>query len=310
MLFTELRKALVAGELMAGYSLIGFVMITIGLGFKLSLVPFHIWTPDVYEGAPLPVTTFLATISKVAVCAFGLRFFLEAGMYKFTSLITMIALLAGASMIIGNVLALRQQNLKRLLAYSSIAHFGYIMLAFVAAAQLLASQTISVGIASQSLAVYLIAYLAMTLCAFGALIALGRQHAHHHAEFDRVEDLTGLLWQKPILAFVFIVALLSLAGIPLTLGFIAKFLLFAAGVSAQLWTLLILLVVGSALGLYYYLGVILVMIKPTESTHEGEKTKSFTWSHVVLASLTLVTLGLGVFPAPLLNVLAQVGAAA
>lgn len=278
---------------------LGLFMVLVGIGFKLSLVPFHVWTPDVYQGAPLPVTTFLASVSKVAVSAFAIRFFVESGARSVGNLTDVLSVIAAATILTGNLLALKQNNIQRMLAYSSIAHFGYLMLSFVAVAMLLGAETISTNLAIETVGLYLVAYLLMTICAFGVLIVLS--DPAHSQEVESMDAITGLMWRRPLLATIFTVALLSLAGIPLTMGFMGKFMIIAVGVSNQLWMLLIVVVAGSAMGLYYYLKVILYMIKPvTDSTVFVDRPID-PGAYIVIVGLTLVTLILGIFPAPIIQ---------
>ena len=231
----------------------GTALVVAGIGFKLSLVPFHLWTPDVYQGAPLPVSSFIATVSKGAVFAVLLRFLLQADLYQYSGLMTAISVIAIASMVIGNLLALKQHNVKRLLAYSSIAHMGYLMISVVLLGTLngvVGESSSAAVLATEAGAFYVAAYVVTSLAAFAVLIILSSQHAQ---ELDEVRHLEGLFWRQPLLASGLSIALLSLAGIPLTAGFVAKFYLIAAGVTGHLWWLVLALVIGSGIGIYYYL---------------------------------------------------------
>ena len=250
MLFADVLSTLASkGGL---YYSIGQAMVLVGLAFKLSLVPFHMWTPDVYQGAPAPVTGFVATISKGAVFALLLRYAVQTDLLSNAAMITAIGLIAVVSMVVGNVLALLQENIKRILAYSSIAHVGYLLIAL-----LVVSTSDSPRMALETTMVYLTGYFLMTLAAFGVVTVLSPsdQEAAHLKRFE------GLFWRKPLLAAVLTAAALSLAGIPLTVGFIAKFYLFAAGVEGAMWTLVWALIIGSAIGVYYYLRIVFTMTK-------------------------------------------------
>ncbi len=176
-------------QVMTGYLLGGTALLIAGVGFKLSLVPFHMWTPDVYQGAPAPVVGFLATASKGAVLVLLMRYFFESGAYAVPSVIILLELLAGGSMIVGNLLALLQDNIKRILAYSSIAHFGYLLVAFLAAGEL--------GI--EAVGVYLVAYFVMTLGAFGVLTVCSTGAAR---EADKLADYSGLAWPPLALRYL------------------------------------------------------------------------------------------------------------
>src|SRR5262245_61857987 len=192
------------------YLIVGNALLFAGISFKLSLVPFHMWTPDVYEGAPAPVAGYLATVGKAAVFALALRYVVQSGVLDSAPLFLAISLVASLSMVIGNLLALLQQNVKRILAYSSIAHLGYLLIAM-----LVASRAADTSLGIETALVYLAAYFAMTLGAFGIVAVVSRAEAGRDA--DAVPDFDGLFWRRPLLAASFTVVLLSLAGIPLTL---------------------------------------------------------------------------------------------
>jgi len=271
---------------------VGQAMLLIGVFFKLSLVPFHMWTPDVYQGAPAPVTGFVATVSKAAVFAVLMRYALDVGVLDGDAdvLRNVIVVVAVLSMIAGNLLALLQINIKRLLAYSSIAHMGYLLIAVVVAA---IPQVRSFGV--ETALVYLAGYVVMTLAAFGVVTVLS------DADED-AEELTaydGLFWRRPVLAAVLAAAALSLAGIPLTVGFIAKFYLVAAGVDGAAWTLVWALIVGSAIGIYYYLRIVFAMTKRPDAETQPQP---IAWEGVLaVVVLGIAIVVLGVFPAPVVD---------
>lgn len=272
------------------------VMIVTGLGFKLSVVPFHMWTPDVYEGAPAPITGYLSAVSKGSIFAALLRWWVDSGLYELPGLVLLVGLLAGASMLVGNLLALLQDNVKRVLAYSSIAHMGYLLIVLVACG-LAPDPSLPVEAAGY----YLVAYTITSLAAFTLLGLLAR--ASGEAELSQLSDLTGLFWQQPGLALLFTVALLSLAGIPLTAGFIGKFYLFSAGVAGALWGLLALLVIGSALSIYYYLRIVFRMTMQADSAG-GAVPAAPSWpARLACYGLVLAMLYLGILPAPLMEIL-------
>lgn len=265
------------------------LMIT-GFGFKMAIVPFHMWTPDIYQGASSSVTAFIATVSKGGMLAVVLRFFGMNDVYQQTEVFTVFAVLAILSMLIGNLLALMQNNIKRILAYSSIAHMGYILVAFIAGGEL----------GTQAATFYLATYFATILGAFGlvTLISSGDKEAEnlHHYE--------GLFWRKPALAACFTVFLFSLAGIPLTAGFIGKYYLLTAGVQAHTWTLAIVLVISSVIGLYYYLRIIVTMLRQQED--ETVFPKLSVAGSVALGVLTMVVIWIGVFPEWLMQVVSAI----
>lgn len=277
--------------------LLGQALLLGGVFFKLSLVPFHMWTPDVYQGAPAPVTGFVATVSKGAVFAVLLRYALDANLLEAEVIRTIVVVVAVLSMIGGNLLALLQTNLKRLLAYSSIAHVGYLLIALMLAGMPDGSRSLGV----ETGLVYLTGYFLMTLAAFAVVTALSGDRE----DAEELDAYEGLLWRRPVLAAVLIVAALSLAGIPLTVGFIAKFYVVAAGVEATVWALIWALIVGSAIGVYYYLRIVFAMTKREDGEEEGQRA---AWE----ASLAAMVLGggivvLGVYPTPLVDLLRGLG---
>lgn len=296
--FTAMSERLLAmDDLHSPYMLAGLAMIITGVGFKLSLVPFHLWTPDVYEGAPAPVTAFLATVSKGAVFALLLRYIIETDAYRYQPLLLILSLIAVASMLVGNLLALFQTNVKRILAYSSIAHLGYLLVALLAGGAL----------AVEAVSYYLAAYFVTTLGAFGIVALLSEPSlSATHWERNALEDYRGLFWQRPWLAGVFTAMLLSLAGIPLTAGFIGKFYVLAAGAQAALWWLLIVLIIGSTLGLFYYLRIIVAMIQPPVRGRPGYPTAlspAALLGGMALVLLTLLLVWLGIYPATLIELI-------
>jgi NADH-quinone oxidoreductase subunit N len=274
--------------------LCGMILIVAGLAFKLSLVPFHLWTPDVYEGAPAPITAFIATVSKGAVFVLLLRFFISSDGYAYTSLMTVFSIIAVLSIIGGNLLALLQTNVKRLLAYSSIAHMGYLLVAFIPGG------SISSVFVVEAVTFYLLAYFITTIGAFGVVSVLSTPQT----EADDLSFYRGLFWRRPWLAGTFTLMLLSLAGIPLTVGFIGKFYIFTSAADGQLWGLLLAIVIGSGLGLYYYLRIIVVMSMNLEAgEHETESSSNKWISTATLAVLAVLIIWFGIFPSLLVNVI-------
>jgi NADH-quinone oxidoreductase subunit N len=274
--------------------LIGVVMIVVGLGFKLSLVPFHLWTPDVYQGAPAPVTALLATVSKSAILALFLRYFVVSGSYGYEALSAVLSVIAVASILVGNFLALLQNNVKRLLAYSSIAHLGYVLVA------LIGGRSLGSAFAVESVSFYLVAYVISTLAAFGIVAVLSSSTE----EAENLPAYQGLFWRHAWLATIFTAALLSLAGIPLTVGFIGKFYVFSSGINADLWLLVWTVVIGSGLGLYYYLRLVLVMIRPADDATAMASVP--TIGCLTLTALTAFLLWLGVYPGAFMEMLQSI----
>ena len=201
--------------------LIGMAFIIFAVAFKLSLAPFHKWTPDVYAGAPAPIVTFLATAAKVATIGLFVRYLLSSGAIAVQSVVTILTVIAVLSIVVGNLLAVRQVNLKRILAYSSIAHFGYLLIG------LISLTFASLG----NVSVYVITYVITTIGAFG-VVALMSSPYNNSDEAESLAEYRGLFWRRPVLTAVLTVMMLSLAGIPLTAGFIGKFLIVMAAVRA------------------------------------------------------------------------------
>ncbi|WP_207062827.1 NADH-quinone oxidoreductase subunit N [Motiliproteus sp. SC1-56] len=274
--------------------LTGLILALAGIAFKLSLVPFHFWTPDVYQGAPLPATALLATLAKGALFALLLRFYLLSEGYLIGPLVWALTLIAIASMLAGNLLALLQDNLKRLLAYSSIGHFGYLLVALLAV-----SQSLGTALAVEAVSYYLVAYLFSTLAAFAVLVRLSGEDR----EAETLEDCRGLFWRHPWLATTLTLAMLSLAGIPLTIGFVGKFYIFAAAVEESLWLVLLVVVIASGIGLFYYLRVILMMTHQDAGPESDEASAPHWSSHTVTGILVAATLWFGVYPAPLITLI-------
>jgi NADH-quinone oxidoreductase subunit N len=272
-------------------ALAGVALLLVGIGFKLSVVPFHLWAPDIYQGAPAPVTGFVAVVSKCAVFALLLRYFLAARAFDAGTLTLVITIIAVLSILTGNLLALMQDNIKRLLAYSSIAHMGYVLVAFLAGGAL----------AVEAVSAYLVAYAVSTLGAFAIVGLLSRPDELHDAE--SLSDYRGLFWRRPALALVLTAMLLSLAGIPLTLGFIAKFYAVVAGVGANLTAAVTALIVGSIIGLFYYLRVIVTLIQTPAVAVERTAGGAETVGNVVLGVLLVVLVVFGVYPTPLVSLI-------
>ena len=284
-------EGLLVGAQNSPLVLAGLTFIVTGIGFKLGVVPFHLWTPDVYEGAPAPVTAFIATISKGAIFALLLRYFYTIGAQHFRAVFVLFAIIAIASMLIGNLMALLQNNVKRILAYSSIAHMGYLLVAFEA----------SGGMASEAVAFYLVAYFITTVGAFGVVTILSAEER----DADTLEDYAGLFWRRPVLASIFTLMVLSLAGIPVTAGFLAKFYVVTAGASAGIWALILILVISSVIGLFYYLRIVATLYARRPEAAPHAEPRSIAGSYVLVA-LTLLLIWLGVYPAPLLKVIRTV----
>lgn len=294
--FTAMRQALAGDAPGHPMFLVGLGLLLTGVGFKLAIVPFHMWTPDVYQGSPTPVTAFIGTISKIAVAGLLLRLLFDMNALSDETVTGALSVLAVASMFAGNLLALRQDNVKRLLAYSSIAHFGYLLVAVIAGGEL----------GAEAVGFYVSAYMVTMLGVFGIIILLSRPYL----EAERLEDLSGLLWRYPVIGTIWMIAVLSLAGIPLTAGFVVKFYVIVAALSSDRWLLVLLFVLNSVIGLFYYLKLIRVALA-VETDRSGQDARSFIprWSwtdRAVLAPVVLIIILLGIYPIPFMDSLKQI----
>lgn len=269
----------------------GIGLLSIGLGFKAAVVPFHFWVPDVYEGAPLPVTAYMSVITKVGAFAALLRVFTVALALQAAQWTVVLAAVSVLTVVLGNVAAVVQTSIKRLLAYSSIAHAGFILIGVVAGSRAGAS----------AVAFYLLTYTLMTLGAFGVVLMLHRRGE----EADQIADLTGLAWRSPLLAAAMALFMVSLAGLPPTAGFIAKFYVFTAVLDAGQVGVAIIGVLTTVVSAYYYLRVAYTMF-----IGQPRSEVSFTGGRWATAALVLAAAGvlaLGVFPSPMTAFMQQVG---
>lgn len=264
-------------------------MILIGISFKIAAVPFHLWSPDVYEGAPTSVTAFMASVIKAAGFAALIRIILSFGHLPEIPWIPALWVLAALTMTVGNLVALRQTNIKRLLAYSSIAHAGYALVGITAALQRNALTESTLG----AVIFYLFAYSLMTIGAFAVVIALGRRGD----DADELADYSGLSKKHPVLAASLTVFLISLTGIPPTIGFVGKFYVFLGAVEAGLYGLVVVAVLNSVVSAYYYLAPIVRMYFQEE---KGYLLPRISYTLLVGIFLCLfVVLYLGLFPSEL-----------
>lgn len=271
---------------------IGIGLLLIGLAFKAAVVPFHAWAPDVYEGAPLPVTAYMSVIAKVGAFAALLRVFPGALAGQSAQWTAVLAVLAVLTMALGNLAALLQTSIKRLLAYSSIAHAGFMLIGVAA----------GTGRGAWSVSFYLLAYTFMTLGAFGVVLMLTRRGE----EADQIADLAGLAWRSPALAAAMAVFMISLAGLPPTAGFVAKFYVFTAALDAGQTAVVIIGVLTSVVSAYFYLRVAYTMF-----TGEPRGDVAFVGGPWVRAAIVVAVIGvlaLGVFPAPVTQFVQQVAA--
>lgn len=267
----------------ANLLMLGIIFLIVGYGFKISIVPFHMWTPDVYEGAPTPVTAFMAATVKAAALASAIRVFQVAfsqpSIAQFVQ--PMIWILAVLTMFVGNITAIWQNNLKRLLAYSSIAHAGYMLVGALAAPDQV----------QQSILYYFAAYVFMNLGAFTIVAYLERTSGA-----IEIENYTGLAYTRPGMAVLMTIFLMSLGGLPPTAGFFAKFYLFRAVLEAGHVWIVVLAVLNSAISFYYYLRVVISMFTP-EKERAAVPAPALSIPLLVVLILTLGgTVALGLFP--------------
>lgn len=269
----------------------GIMLLGAGLCFKIAAAPFHVWTPDVYEGAPTPITAFLSTASKAAAFAIFVRIF-YVGMHHFRlDWQYVLAVIAALSMIIGNLAAITQDNVKRMLAYSSIGHAGYVLLGIIAVSEM--------GL--RGVLVYSVVYIAATLGIWATVLLLQR----HEYAGEQIDDFEGLHKRAPWLAFAMIVFLLSLGGIPPTAGFIGKYFLFYSAIGAGFGWLAIIAVLMSAVSMFFYFRIVMAMY--LREGREAEVVGSGSLKMVVLAC-AVVTLIFGILPTPLIQQAASSGA--
>jgi NADH-quinone oxidoreductase subunit N len=263
----------------------GIMLIIVGLCFKVGAAPFHFWTPDVYEGSPTLITAFMATVAKTAAFAAFLRLFAECFAPLADFWMPALLIITIVTLFIGNITALYQQSFKRMLGFSSISHAGYLLFAIVA---------LGAGSAN-SVFVYSTAYSIASIIAFGALILVQQQ-----TDSDNFDAFNGLAKKNPFLAFVLTVSMLSLAGIPLTAGFIGKFFMFSGALSQYHTTLVILAVVNAIISIFYYFRVIIAMY--FRST-EREEVVVPGYFNFVLGLAALITIVVGVYPGFISNLI-------
>ena len=256
------------------------ILVVAGVGFKIAAVPFHMWAPDVYEGAPTPVTAFLSVGSKAASFAMLLRIFLEGLPSMNADWRMLFGALSVVTMTVGNVAALTQTNLKRMLAYSSIAHAGYVLIGVVAGT--------ARGVSA--MLIYLLVYAFMQLGAFAVIVMMRRQDVVG----DELKDFSGLHFRHPYAAFAMLLFMLSLGGIPPTAGFMGKFWLFSAAIDAGYVWLAVIGVLNSAISLYYYIRIVVFMYVKTERAgSEPTANPALAFAVAVAVAATIV---LGVYP--------------
>ncbi|HVF72466.1 MAG TPA: NADH-quinone oxidoreductase subunit N [Chthoniobacterales bacterium] len=276
----RVSAVLAAPGIESGPALFGMLLVLVGLGFKIAAVPFQIWVPDVYQGAPTPVTAFLSVGSKAAGFVVLLRvlppFLVLPQMHRLLFVLALLTLLYG------NLAALPQTNLKRLLAYSSIAHAGYLLVGVVC-------------LAGEAVVYYLAAYLLMTLLSFAILVVVAKQTG------ENIEDFNGLAKRSPFLAFGMMIAMASLAGVPFTAGFLGKFYIFNAAIAQRQTTLIAAGVITVACGFYYYFKVVRAMYWETPVGEDAVPIRSV--SRIAITAMIAAIVFFGIYPGPIVNAL-------
>jgi NADH-quinone oxidoreductase subunit N len=273
-----------------GLLLAGFALLLVGLGFKVAAVPFHVWTPDVYQGAPTPVTAFMASASKAAGFAGILRVFVSTFDLYQDDWRPVLFVLATLTLLVGSVLAIVQDDVKRMLAYSSISHAGFVLVGVQAASDRGVSAALF----------YLLAYTFMVVGSFGVVTLVARRGDDDH----RLETYRGLATRRPVLAFAFTVFLLAQAGVPFTSGFLAKFNVIGAAVDADSYALAILAMLAAAVSAYLYLRIVVTMYMSTAEGEEPaarERVDVPALARVSLAVALAVTVLFGLLPGPAID---------
>jgi NADH-quinone oxidoreductase subunit N len=288
--YLEIAKAVSNMETYPTYLLIGVGLMVVGFGFKAALAPFHVWTPDVYEGAPIPITALLAVSSKAAAVVAFLRVLFQVIPDLSSQWQQLLWISAVLTMLIGNIAALSQSNIKRMLAYSSIAHAGY----------LLVGLTANNSLGAQGVLFYLLAYAFMNLGAFAVVQIVARENELGVA----IKDYAGVGFKHPFLGITLSIFLLSLAGIPLTAGFTGKLFLFSAAIKSGMYWLVVFAVLASAIGIYYYLRVIVFMYM-REPEDESSAVDFPLVARIVIVIMVIGTIYLGVLPGSLLEMASE-----
>ena len=301
--YDDIYQALASGGDFSPALWVGIALILVGLGFKMAAVPFHMWAPDVYEGAPLPVTAYLAVGSKAAAFALVLRLFAEGFLPTVDDWQIIVAVMAAVTMTVGNLVAIAQRNIKRLLAYSSVGQVGFLLLGIAALPNLDAPGPVS-GLASNGIMLHLVGYAVTNMVVFVGVIAFFNLTGK-----EEIVDFSGLADRHPFLAASIAVGLFSLAGLPFFAGFTTKFYLFTAAANEGLLWLAALAIVNSLISLYYYLVVIRHMYiqdAPDEDAAETPGGGRLSPTPLILGVLAVLVLGtffVGVYPFPIVEAL-------
>ncbi|QJC29209.1 NADH-quinone oxidoreductase subunit N [Enterobacteriaceae endosymbiont of Plateumaris rustica] len=299
--FTYISKYYLFNSTINNISILGLVLILVSIGFKLSLVPFHLWTPDIYQGSPTIVAMFLSTFSKISIFTSFVRLLLHITNIASNKLIlfNLLILISTISIIFGNFLALSQNNIKRLLGYSSIAHLGYMLIILIY--NIIFPNNILFSL--EAMGIYSIAYILNNIGIFSVISILSNLNIQQYKKYsDHLHFYRGLFWYDPILSFIMTIMFLSLAGIPITLGFISKFYLISLIIKMKLWYFAFIVILGSAAGLYYYLRVIInLYLNPYNKLYTSVplnnlNIKKIFFCKYLILLLTIITVLLGVYP--------------
>ncbi|WP_225721608.1 NADH-quinone oxidoreductase subunit NuoN [Candidatus Vallotiella sp. (ex Adelges kitamiensis)] len=289
----DVSASIILGSTNYAALLFGVVFVVASISFKMGVVPFHMWVPDVYHGAPTAMTLLTGGMAKAAVFAWAFRFLVVGLLPLAVDWQVMFSILAALSLIVGNITGIVQRNIKRILAYSAISNMGFLLLGLLSG--VICGKTTNLADSYGSAVFYSIAYMLPTLGAFGIVMLLARRNF----EADTLDDFRGLNKRSPVFAFMMLIMMLSLAGIPPTVGFYAKLAVLEATVNAGLIWLAVLAVITSLFGAFYYLRIIKLMYfsKPIDIT----PIIAYSASQVMLACNGLIVLFLGIFPGPLMS---------
>ncbi|HMI76738.1 MAG TPA: proton-conducting transporter membrane subunit, partial [Buchnera sp. (in: enterobacteria)] len=278
--------------------LLGFIFIIIAFSFKLSIIPFHLWTPDVYEGSAFLVIFFLSTASKIAVFSMLNKLFMHIPYTNLQLCYFILEILSFISIIFGNIMAIFQNNIKRLLAYSSISHMGFLLIAIVS----LKNQQFAL----ESMEIYLIGYLLTNIAMLGTLSILDTQYKIHHT--NSIVCYQGLFWRDPILTIIITIMMLSFSGMPMSIGFIGKFYLMLIVANEKLFLLGLGLLLGSMIGFYYYLRIIanLYFYSPLLFSRKILQPSKLNIAHILIYISFITVIILGCYPILLIDILQKI----
>lgn len=290
-------RAIASGRINETVLVFGLIFIVAGVAFKLGVVPFHMWVPDVYEGAPTPMTLLVGTGPKVAAFVFAFRFLVDGMLPLAGDWQQMLVIISALSLILGNLMGIVQKSFKRMLAYSAISHQGFVLLGLLAG--VFDGNANGASLAYSSAMFYSIVYLLTTLAAFGVILLLSRPGF----EADSLDDLKGLNQRSPWTAFMLLLVMFSLTGIPPTVGFYAKLAVLDAVINAHMTWLAVLAVISSIFGAFYYLRVI--KLAYFDAPVDGAPLVASRSAHTVLALNGLAVLALGILPGPLMTLCQQ-----